>query len=62
MEIMNFQPMATVAPTHALGIDAPSRLRAFTSTRPGYSSVAVKHTWHDGNRLAPDSAPGTPPA
>ncbi|QAY70216.1 hypothetical protein [Xylanimonas protaetiae] len=62
MEIMNNQTMAVATPTHALGFDAPSRLRAFTSQRAGYKSVAVKHTWIDGIRLAPDSAPRNPPA
>jgi hypothetical protein len=63
VEIMNNQTMAIVTPTHALGFDAPSRLRAFATKRPGYISVvATKHTWLDGARLAPDSASGNPPA
>ena len=63
VENMNIQTTCIADPTHALGFDAPSRLRAFTSKRAGYKSVAVKHnTWLGGLRLAPDSAPGNPPA
>lgn len=65
MEFMNNQTKAIVSPAHLLGFDAPSRLRAFASKRPGHISVvATKHTytWLDSIRLAPDSASGNPPA